>query len=314
MKSTVVITDWGFPSLDPEKSVLSSPDIELRSYQCKTEEEVADVAAEADVVMVQWAPVRAKALGAMRKCRGVVRYGIGLDNIDLKAAAAAGIPVRNVPDYCLNEVADHTVALMLSLQRQVHDVAGLVKQGQWKITPPLPLPPLRKCILGLVGFGRIAQLVAERAKSFGIKIIASDPYVPLEVFEAAGVAPVPLDELLRQADLISLHCPLNETTHHIVNTSALGTMKSHALLVNTSRGGLVDTDALVSAIRDGRIAGAALDVIEQEPIPKDHPLLSLERVIVTSHVSWYSSESITELQRKAALLALDLLQTPNKTG
>lgn len=311
MKKIVVITDWGFPSLEPEQAVFSKEDIELKAHQCKTEDEVASVSADADVVMVQWAPVKRKALEAMRRCRGIVRYGIGLDNIDLKAAQEKGIPVRNVPDYCLHEVADHTMGLMLALQRQVVRVFDLVKAGTWKITPPLQLPPLRDCTLGLVGFGRIAQLVAERARGFGMSIVASDPFISEDVFRKAGITKVSPTELIRRADLVSLHCPLTDETKHVINASSLADMKPTALLVNTSRGGLVDTDALAMALGEHRIAGAALDVLEQEPIPAGHALLKLENVIITSHISWYSSASIKELQRKAALAALELLGKPS---
>ncbi len=313
MKSTIVITDWGFPSLEPEQAVFSSAQVELKAYQCKTEEEVAEAAANADIVMVQWAPVRRKALEAMKKCKGIVRYGIGLDNIDLEEAKERGIPVRNVPDYCLHEVADHTMALMLSLQRQVVRVFDLVRTGTWKITPPLQMPPLQECTLGLIGFGRIAQLVAGRAKSFGMTLIASDPFVPEEVFDRTGVAKVTVEELIRHADIVSLHCPLTDETKHLINASSISKMKPSALVVNTSRGGLIDTDALEKALKERRIAGVALDVLEQEPIAAGHGLLELDSAIVTSHISWYSSASIKELQRKAALAALGLLKESKKS-
>lgn len=307
MKKTVVITDWGFSSLDIERSIFDGKDIELRDYQCKTEEDVAKVVTDADVVIAQWAPVRAKALAAMTRCKGIVRYGIGLDNIDLARAKEIGIPVRNVPDYCLFEVADHTMALVLSLQRQVCRVNGLVREGTWKITPPLALPPLRQSTLGLVGFGRIAQLVAKRAKAFDLKVIASDPFIPAKVFDDVGVTKVNVDELLRTADIVSLQCPLNDETKHIVNRDSLKQMKPLALIVNTSRGGLIDTQALIDALKQNTIAGAALDVFEQEPLPRDNELYNLPNVIITSHNAWYSSASVGELQRKAALAALDLL-------
>lgn len=307
MKKTVVITDWGFPSLDIERSVFAGKDIELRDYQCKTEDDVAKVVTDADVVIAQWVPVRAKALAAMTRCKGIVRYGIGLDNIDLARAEEMGISVKNVPDYCLSEVADHTMALMLSLQRQVCRVDDLVRQGTWKITPPLALPPLRQSTLGLVGFGRIAQLVAKRAKAFDLKVIASDPFIPAKVFDDVGVTKVNVDELLRTADIVSLQCPLNDETKHIINRNSLKKMKPLALIVNTSRGGLIDTQALIDALKQNTIAGAALDVFEQEPLPRDNELYNLPNVIITSHNAWYSSASVGELQRKAALAALDLL-------
>jgi D-3-phosphoglycerate dehydrogenase len=293
--------------LDAEKEIFAGKDIDLVHHQCKTEDDVAEVVADADVVMVQWAPVKQKAVAAMTHCKGIVRYGIGLDNIDLSAAKQKGIPVRNVPDYCLSEVADHTMALMLSLQRQVAQVDRLVRQGVWKITPPLVLPPLRQSVLGLVGFGRIAQLVARRARAFDLNVKASDPFVPSGTFDELGVEKLEVDELLRMSDIISLHCPLTDGTHHLVNRDTLKTMRTHALLVNTSRGGLIDTTALVDALTDRIIAGAALDVFEQEPLPLTNVLYSLPNVVITSHNAWYSSASVGELQRRAALAAVELL-------
>ncbi len=307
MKHKIVITDWGFSSLDIEKSVFANMDVELRDYQCKTEDEVAKIVTDADVVMVQWAPVREKAIAAMTRCKGIVRYGIGLDNIDLSLAKQKGIVVRNVPDYCLSEVADHTMALVLSLQRQVTQVDKLVRQGVWKITPPLALPPLRQSVLGLIGFGRIAQLVAHRAKAFDMKVVASDPFISQTVFDEAGVMRLDIDEVLRTSDIISLQCPLTDVTKHVINHETLEVMKHHALLVNTSRGGLVDTSALITALKSNTIAGAALDVFEQEPLPLVNELYNLPNVIITSHNAWYSSASVGELQRRAALAAAELL-------
>lgn len=307
--SKIVITDWRFPSLDPEQAVFRGHDIELRAHQCKTEDEVAGVVVDADVVMAQWAPVRAKAIGAMKRCRGIVRYGIGVDNIDLEAAEKRGIPVRNVPDYCLDEVADHSIAMMLALQRQVITVAERVKKGTWSITPPLNLPPLRESTLGLVGFGRIARLVVPRARVFGMRIVAYDPAVAEKEMAAAGVEAVSLNGLLDTADVVSLHCPLTEATRHTINSATLARMKPLALLVNTSRGGLVDLNAVVDALRDGRIAGAALDVFETEPLPPDHPFLSLPGALATSHIAWFSSVSVGQLQKRAAEQALDLLRS-----
>ena len=307
MSALVVVTDWGFPSLDPERAAFEGRGIELRAYQCHTEEEVLAVVADADVVMAQWAPLRKRAIEAMSRCRGIVRYGIGLDNIDLEAAAARGIPVRNVPDYCLEEVADHTLALLLSLQRQISSVDRRLRSGTWKITPPLPLPPLRLSVLGLVGFGRIARLVARRARAFEMQVRAFDPMVNDDQFAGEGVTRVELPELFSDSDIVSLHCPLTDETRAIVNAGTLAQMKPSALLVNTSRGGLIDTAALTEALGRGTIAGAGLDVFDPEPLPADHPLCGLESVVLTSHTAWYSNASVAELQRKAAQAALALL-------
>ncbi len=307
MSRKIVITDWGFPTLDIEKSIFSKAGVELAHHQCKTEDEVVKVVSDADVVMVQWAPVRENAIAAMKRCRGIVRYGIGLDNIDLSFAKKRGIVVRNVPDYCLSEVADHTMALILTLQRQVVQVDKLVHQGVWKITPALDLPPLRQSVLGLVGFGRIAQLVARRAQAFDIDVVASDPLVPSNIFDEAGVTKLSLDKLLKTADIVSLHCPLTDATKHIINHNTLKVMKQHAFVVNTSRGGLIDTMALIAALKTNSIGGAGLDVFEEEPLPRENGLYDLSNVVITSHNAWYSSASVGELQRRAALAATELL-------
>jgi len=312
MNAKVVITDWGFPSLDPERHVFEGKGIDLLEYQCESEEEVIRVVGDADVVMAQWAPVRANAIDAMTRCKGIVRYGIGLDNIDLEAARKKGIPVRNVPDYCVEEVADHTVALALAVQRQVVSVFQRLKEGTWKITPPLALPPLRQSTLGLIGFGRIGRLVAERARAFGMTVIVSDPVVPEADLRQAGATAAAFDRIIKESDVLSLHCPLNEKTKHLINGPILRQMKSTAILVNTSRGGLIDMDALVEALRTGVIAGAALDVFEQEPFPPGHQFLALPNAVATSHIAWYSSASMQELQRRAAILALELLRKQSR--
>jgi D-3-phosphoglycerate dehydrogenase / 2-oxoglutarate reductase len=307
MKFTVVITDWGFPNIDTERSMLEGRGCQVLGYQCRTEDEVVEVVADADLVISQWAPIRERAISAMKKARAIVRYGIGLDNIDVAAARAQGITVRNIPDYCLDEVADHTLALLLALQRQVVTVWSRVQSAKWINQPPLELPPLAECTLGLIGFGHIAQRVARRAKAFGTAVIACDPYQPDQTFTASEVRGVPLQELYSRSDLISLHCPLVEQTRHMISCDSLAQMHPHTLLVNTSRGGLVSTDDLLHALQDGVIAGAALDVVEEEPLPASAPILKAPNIIVTSHIAWYSSKSIGRLQRRVAEEALSIL-------
>ena len=307
MNFTVVITDWGFSNIDTERSMLEGRGCQVLGYQCRTEDEVVEVVADADLVISQWAPIRERAISAMKKARAIVRYGIGLDNIDVVAARAQGITVRNIPDYCLDEVADHTLALLLALQRQVVTVWSRVQSAKWINQPPLELPPLAECTLGLIGFGHIAQRVARRAKAFGTAVIACDPYQPDETFTASEVRGVPLQELYSRSDLISLHCPLVEQTRHMISRDSLAQMHPHTLLVNTSRGGLVATDDLLHALQDEVIAGAALDVVEEEPLPASAPILKAPNIIVTSHIAWYSSKSIGRLQRRVAEEALSIL-------
>ncbi len=300
-KPVVCITDYGFSNIDTERRIIEAAGGELRTGQCKTSAQVLELCREADVVLVQWAPLDAEAIAGLKQCRGLVRYGIGVDNIDLAAAAAAGIPVANVPDYCIDEVADHTVALALSLVRQLGSTDERVRAGEWAITPPSKtMPALRRMTFATAGFGRIARAVLARAVAFGCSPAAYDPYVPAEVFEKAGVRRLDVEELFVESDILSLNLPLTKETRHFANAARLGLMKSHAVLVNTARGGLVDTHALAVALAEGRPFAAGLDVFESEPLEAEHPLRKAPNALLTSHTAWFSADSVGELQRLAA--------------
>jgi len=297
----VAVTDWGFPDLHQEKEILEAIGCVIVDGQCKTPAEVAELVRDADAVLTQWAPVTAEAIEAMEKCRVIVRYGIGVDNVDLEAAKKKGIPVANVPDYAIDEVADHALSLMLSIVRKIPQIAQQVRAGKWDIAPCRPIIGLTGRTIGVAGFGNIAKAVVRRAQGFGMKAIGYDPFVPDSVFEAYGAERVGWDELLERSDVISVHMPLTPQTKHSFNKDAFRKMKPTSYLINTSRGGTVDTDALVDALKAGEIAGAALDVLEVEPIAKDHPLLAMDNCIVTSHCAWYSESSMLRLQEFAAL-------------
>ncbi|NUM75454.1 C-terminal binding protein [candidate division KSB1 bacterium] len=296
----VLYTDHGFASIASEKQIIETADAELIVAQCKTAEEVIALAPEADALLVQWAPITAEVIRALRRCKVIVRLGIGVDNVAVDAATAHGIPVCNVPDYCIDEVADHTVALALALARQIPFVDRRVRDKIWQITPPAPMPAFKDMIFATMGLGRIAQAVHRRMQSFGCTSIAHDPFASREVLQSARVAAKPLDEVFAIADILSLHCPLMPETHHLINTARLRQMKATAILINTARGALVDTVALAQALREGTIAAAGLDVFEPEPLPDDHPLRFCERAVLTSHIAWYSERSVPALQRKAA--------------
>jgi D-3-phosphoglycerate dehydrogenase len=300
-KPLVCITDYGFANVEAERRLVEAAGGELRTGQCKTPAEVLALCAEADVVIAQWAPLNAEVIAGLKNCRGLVRYGIGVDTIDLQAAAAAGIPVANVPDYCIDEVADHTLALALSLGRQLDATDSRVRGGEWSITPPSKtMPALRKMTFATAGFGRIARAVLSRASVFGCRLAAYDPFVPSEVFEKAGVARLGVDELFAEADILSLNLPLTKDTRHFANAARLDRMKPHAVLVNTARGGLIDTHALAAALEKGRPFVAGLDVFEAEPLEADHPLRKAPNTLLTSHTAWFSADSVGELQRLAA--------------
>jgi D-3-phosphoglycerate dehydrogenase / 2-oxoglutarate reductase len=296
----VLYTDHGFASIASEKQIIEAANAELIVAQCKTPDDVIALAPEADALLVQWAPITAEVIRALRRCKVIVRLGIGVDNVAIATATAQSIPVCNVPDYCIDEVADHTVALALTLARQIPFVDRRLRDKIWKITPPAPMPAFKDMIFATMGFGRIAQAAHQRMQSFGCTSFAHDPFISSEVLRPARVAAKPLDEVFATADILSLHCPLTPETHHLINTARLRRMKPTAILVNTARGGLVDTVALAHALRDGEIAAAGLDVFEPEPLPDDHPLRFCEQAILTSHIAWYSERSVPALQRKAA--------------
>jgi D-3-phosphoglycerate dehydrogenase len=296
----IVITDHGFPNLRNEEEVVAAAGADLVVARCKTSGDVIAASRDADALLVQWAPVDAAAIASLTHCRVIVRYGIGVDNVDLAAAKAKGIPVCNVPDYGVHEVAEHTVALALALIRQLPAIDRRLRSGTWKITPDRPMPSLLGATFATAGFGRIARAAHAMMAGFGTKGIAYDPYVPASAMSAAGVEKVELDALFARADILTLHLPLSADTRHFVNAARLASMRPHAVLVNTARGGLVDTRALAAALSAGVVAGAGIDVFETEPIEKDHLLLSCPQALLTSHVAWYSESSIPRLQRLAA--------------
>jgi D-3-phosphoglycerate dehydrogenase len=295
----VVITDHGFNDLHQEERILAEAGCALSVAQAKTPAEVIQAAAGANGLLVQWAPVNAEVIQTLAHCRIIVRYGIGTDNVDLAAAWRANIPVCNVPDYGIEEVADHAMALALALARQLPLIDRRLRAGGWKLTPDATMPPFNEMTFATAGFGRIARAVHERARGFKFQLVASDPFVSEEQFGGSGVIKVQNEELFASADILSLHLPLTQETRHFVNAPRLAAMKPHAILINTARGPLVDTIALADALRARRIAAAGIDVFETEPLPMDHPLRSCDNGLLTSHVAWFSEKSMPRLQRLA---------------
>lgn len=299
-KPRVVVTDHGFPNLRHEEDVLAAAGAELVVAQCKTPEAVLEAAREADALLVQWAPVPVAVIAGLTRCKIIVRYGIGYDNVDCAAAKARGIAVCNVPDYGVHEVAEHAVSLALALARQLPQIDARLRSGVWKIVPDRPMPSLREMTFATAGFGRIARSAHSMMRGFGGKRIAYDPYVPADAMAKEGVEKVELDDLFTRADILSLHLPFTAETKHFVSGPRLAEMKRTAIIVNTARGPLIDTVALCAALSAGTVAGAGIDVFEQEPLPADHPLRTAPGALITSHVAWYSETSIPRLQRLAA--------------
>lgn len=296
----VAVTDSVFPSLDPSKRVLAELNAQVRLADAPTPDAILAVAREADGMLVTYAHITADIIAQLERCQIIARFGIGVDNVDIAAATQAGIVVTRVPDYCIDEVSDHALTLLLALARKITVANRQVQAGQWKMQELVPIHRLRGRTLGLVGFGRIPQALAPKAQALGLDVITFDPYISDEVAAERDVRRVTFDELLQTADYVSIHAPLTEETHAMFDADAFAQMKPDALLINTARGPLVDEQALVDALDTGHLGGAALDVVPHEPLPADSPLLGRDNVILTPHVGFYSEESLSELQTKAA--------------
>ena len=297
-KAKVVLTDYVWESLDVEKKILAGL-AELVPLQTKKPEDFIAQAADCDALLNTYAgPITAEVMAKMPKCKIIARYGIGVDTIDLDAATRAGIIVTNNPTYCIEEVAEHTMALLLACARKVAFYDRMVRGGTWAVPPGKPLFRLAGSALGLVGFGNIARQVAVRAAAFGMRVLYADPFVKEGQFGEPG-RKVELNDLLKESDFVSVHPPLTPQTRKMINDDALSSMKPSAFLINCSRGPIVDTEALVKALDARKIAGRALDTTDPEPLPDPHPLRGRENVIINPHVAWYSETAMVGLQAGA---------------
>jgi D-3-phosphoglycerate dehydrogenase / 2-oxoglutarate reductase len=299
-RTIIAITDSPFHSLDPAKAALARLDPEYRMAKSPSADDILAVARDADAILVTYAKLPGELLRQLTRCRAIGRFGLGVDNIDLPAAKALGIAVNYVPDYCLREVSDHAMALLLTLARKVTFANELVQSGRWELPPIVPLRRLEGQVLGLVGFGNIPRALAPKAKAFGLKVLAHDPYVARDALAAAGVEGVSFDNLLARSNFISVHAPLSPATRGMMNAGAFGKMKKGAFLINTARGPLIDEAGLIAALDSGHLGGAALDVVTEEPLAKDSGLLGRDNVILTPHTAFYSVEALEELQTKCA--------------
>jgi len=282
-------------------------------YRCANQDEVARVVMDADAIITGPFEVREKAIAGMTRCKIIQALGVGYDRIDLRAAGERGIFVCNVPDYCVNEVADHTIGLLLIANRRMLSLIDAAKKGMWFTKLPdeisTPVFGLAGRTLGIVGLGRIGTAVAIRAKAFGMRVLFYDPYLKLGIERSLSLdRSETLESLLENSDVVTIHTPLTDETHHMIQDDELKRMKKHALIINTARGAIVDKKALLKALREKWIAGAALDVIEDEPPDQTEPLLSLDNVVITPHRAYYSEESNVDCRRKAAINVLRVLQ------
>ena len=301
MKKIVVIKP-GYLNYSAEENILQDwdPQFVVVPANASLEEKLRQVS-NADAIMVREATVSRPMIEAMQQCRVIVRYGVGVDNIDSQAAKEKGIYVANVPDYGSEDVAEHALALLLAATRRIATRNRDVRDGQWGIGQREPMFRLAGKILGVVGFGRISRCSVQKASGIGFKrILVVDPLLTDKQASQAGVTRVNLDTLCREADFISLHAPLTPDTHHLIGEAELAKMKPSAVLVNTSRGGLIDEQALINALLQQRIFAAGLDVFESEPLSAKSPLLQMDNTLCTDHTAWFTEESVVELQSKAA--------------
>lgn len=297
----VVVTDSNFPTLDREHAAAADGGAEFEAHQCRSAEEVENVLRGAEVAVVQFAPVTAAAIAGMAAGGRLIRYGVGFNNIDVSAARSSGREVAYVPDYCTDEVADHTATLALALYRQVAAFDADVRAGRWGVQHlPHAIQASSAMQVGFLGLGRIGRATLARLKPFGFSFLVSDPAISFAEAQTLGVELRDRAELLAVADLVILHLPLTPETRYIIDAKALAGMKRGAMVVNTARGGLIQEEALAEALSSGHIAGAALDVFETEPLPQESPLRKAPNVLLSPHAAWYSNLAVNRLQALVA--------------
>jgi len=305
-REKVVIADYDYGDVDIERAIIEHAGFELIAAQCKTEDEVINVAHEAAAVVAQYATISARVIAALPDCRVIARYGTGVDIVDVDAATEHDILVTNVPnDWCENEVADHAMALLLAVARKVNVYDRATRAGIWQWQSGAPIHRLRGSVLGLLSFGAIARAIARRAAGFGMQITAHDPFLSVDEVAAGGAKAVSFDELVTGSDHLVIQAPLTSQTHHLFDEVQLRRMKPTAILINTARGPIVEDRALHRALSEGWIAGAGLDDIEEEPAKirdwrADNPLFGLDNVVITPHAAYYSEEAIDTVRHFAA--------------
>lgn len=315
----VVITDYDYGNIDIERAILEKVGAEVIGLQAKTEADLFDAAKDCAAMMNQYARVGAETIRRMEKCEVIARYGVGVDIVDVATATERGILVTNVLDYCTEEVADHAIALWMTLARKLPDYDRATHQGIWKWQSGQPVKRLRGSTMGIVSFGKIGQAIATRAQAFGVNVLAFDPFLPEEVAAQHNAELVSKADLLARSDYVLMQAPMTPETKHFLSDAEFAAMKSGAILVLTGRGPTVDNKALYRALTDGHLAAAGLDDPEEEPAkranwsPDDNPIFTLPNVIVTPHAAYYSEESIREARVRAATQVAKVLtgQTPD---
>lgn len=308
MTEHVAITDYDLPRDGRLESILEEAGLTSRFYDCESESDVMAAASNADALIVQWSQITAPVIEAAPRLQIIGRLGTGCDMVDIAAASARGIAVANAGSYCSEEVAAHSVALAMHLLRGVGGLDRSVRAGDWSVVAAAPKARrLSNATFGVVGFGRIGRRVAQMAAGLGFRVLVSDPYIDEASIGRVAASEVPLDDLLRRSDVVSLHAPLTEETRHLLDSRSIALLGEDAFVVNTCRGELIDEDALVAALRDRRIAGAALDVFAKEPLPPQHPFRDLPNAVLGPHGAWYSESSVEDLPVFVATSVVDHL-------
>ena len=296
---TVLVTDHPAPDTAIEADLLAAIGGRLIVAESGSEDELLRLVPEADAILTCFRLVTPAVVAAGERLRVIGRYGVGVDNIAVDTATERGVVVTNVPVYCVDEVAEHAIALLLTLARRTAQYDANVRAGEWRIEAGMPIHRIAGSTLGVVGFGHIGRATVARALGLGMRVLVSDPTHPDHDVRAAGADPVSLDELLARSDAVSIHVPLTAATRHLIDAERIARMKSGAFLINCARGAVVDLDALAAALASAHLGGAGLDVFIPERLPVDHPLVGLRNTVLTPHVAFYSEESIAELQRRA---------------
>ena len=305
----VVVTDDRYGSYEEENAVLKEIGVSVEVHDQMDEAETVRVLAQADGILVNLHPLPAGVIEKLDRCRVISRYGVGYDNVDVETATAKGIWVARVPDYCLEDVSDQALALLLGCVRKVAFKDRRIREGAWNLHREQPSYRIAGKTLGLIGYGAIARTLHRKMSGFGLdRVLAFDPYLDPRKITENGAQAVPLRRLLKESDYVSVHAPLNEETRGLIGSRELTLMKKTAILVNTSRGPLLEEKAVADALAGGKIAAAGLDVFESEPLPPDSPLLRLDNAVLSDHAGWYSEESVAELKTKAARNVLEVLK------
>ena len=309
MSWKVLITDHVWPNTDPERKVLEAAGAEVLIAPDGEESTLIELSKDVDAIMTCFAQVTENVVRAAKKCVVIGRFGVGTDNIAVDTATELGIAVTYVPDYCIDEVSDHVMAMLNTWNRKISIFDQSVKRDGWgHLGLTMRIMRLRGKTIGIVGFGRIGQAVAKKAAAFGMTVLAHDPIISETTAKEHGAQLVDLQELLTQSDFVTLHAPLIPSTHHMIGESELNLMKKEAFLINAARGPLIDENALYKALKNGNIAGAGLDVMEDNVPAKSHPILQLDNTIITPHTAFFSQESTLELEQRAATEVVNVYQ------